>query len=184
MCKCEGDLSHSGRLLLLRFLWNGAFFLSPAAPNDKDKSGWISHCESSGQIAHKVERLAQSPKGLWFGTRQKQCVLKPATLMITFKSIRRGSVAQWDNLQIYTCGLLMLCELFQLLSAQILFEIWCVIRVSRPKDESSTTRVSQSPGQIAQSVGGLVGAVVGSIAAGWMSLSLTIIKLIWSNGKK
>lgn len=135
MCKCEGDLSHSGRLLLLRLLRNSAFFFSPAAPNDKDKSSWISHCESSGQIAHIVERLAQSPKGLWFRTRQKQCVLKPATLMITFKSIRRGSVAQWDNLQIYTCGLLMLCKLFQLLTAQILFEIWCVIRVSRPKDE-------------------------------------------------
>lgn len=75
-------------------------------------------------------------------------------------------MAQWDNLQIYTCRLLMLCKLFQLLTAQILFEIRCLIRVSRPKDESSTTRVSQSPGQIAQSVGGPVGAVVGSIAAG------------------
>lgn len=104
--------------------------------------------------------------------------------MITFKSIRRGSVAQWDNLQIYTCGLLMLCKFFQLLTAHILFEIWCVIRVSRPKDESSTTRLSQSQGQIALSVGGLVGAVVSWVAAGWMFLSLTIIKLMWSDGKK
>lgn len=137
-------------------------FFKPSSPSDKDKSSWRSQLERSGQPAHKVGTLVQTPKGLWFETHQKQWVLKACNTDDNVKSIQRGMPRceedLWlgDNLQIYACGLSpMLSKLVEILpvpdseSADIVW-VRIYLKACSPtdKDKRSTRTVSQRSGQI------------------------------------